>query len=187
MIAWKRDKLSAPSRPAQFVSSNFPQLWQSCSENVFFIFSLFLFLPLLSFSLSLSPSLFCALPCSSGKRARDEEGGKGTRALLINYSVGVAPLKIKIGSLSGATWNFFLNWREEGAGSDDGYRFSTFVMEGRATSDKTVDEARGFDSLVCSDRQSVYSPFGLNGPDEAATLFIPARNKCLVNDRAREE
>lgn len=121
----------------------------------------------LSLSLLLSLSPFCAAQCSSGKRAHDEEGGKGTRALLINYSVGVAPLKIKIGSLSGATWNFFLNRREKGAGSDDGYRFSTFVKEGRATSEKTVGR------IVCSDRQSPL-PFGtLNGPDEAATLFIP--------------
>lgn len=106
MIARKRDKLSAPSRPAQFVSTNFPQLWQSRSVqgSVFFTLSLFL---------SPSPSLFRAARCSLGKRPRDEEGG---RALLINYSVGVAPLKIKIGSLSGATWNFFLNRQGRGGG-----------------------------------------------------------------------
>lgn len=50
--------------------------------------------------------LFCTEWCSElfGKN------GPWRRAevLLINYSVGVAPLKIKIGSLSGATWNFFL-------------------------------------------------------------------------------
>lgn len=146
MIARKRDKLSAPSRPAQFVSTNFPQLWQSRSVQggVFFTLSSLFHPP---------SSLFCAARCSLGKRPRDEEGGKGARALLINYSVGVAPLKIKIGSLSGATWNFFLNRREEGAGGDDGYRFSTFVKKGRATSARIdVDEAREFDSLVCSNR-----------------------------------
>lgn len=54
-----------------------------------------------------------------------------------------------------------------------------------------LNGAREFDSLVRSDQQSAYlSPFALNGPTndgEAAAVFISVCNKCLVNDRAREQ
>lgn len=114
MIARKRDKLSAPSWPAQFVSTNFPQnLWQSRSVQGEVFYPFVLYPSLFLFFLLLSPSLcpfFVQRMMFVGKKGPVMTGvGKETRALLINYSVGVALLKIKIGSLSGATWNFFLN------------------------------------------------------------------------------
>lgn len=182
MIARKRDKLSAPSRPAQFASTNFPQLRQSRSVqgSVFFIFSLFL---------PPSPSLFCAARCSSGKRARDEEGRKGARALLINYSVGVAPLKIKIGSLSGATWNFFLN--RQGGGGGRRRRLPVFYLSWRKvgprwrrpTSMKRGNSTRSFvrigkASIPCSALMAPTRPrrFLFLRAINASLTIAPARN-----------
>lgn len=62
----------------------------------------------LSLSLSSRPSLFVCSRCEASAldRRAPYDGEQGR--LLINYSVGIASLKIKIGSLRGATWNFFL-------------------------------------------------------------------------------
>jgi len=58
-----------------------------------------------------------------GEEERASDDGK-CRQVLINYSVGVAPFKIKIGSLSGATWNFFLIRPRDGEGRGGGSLWS---------------------------------------------------------------
>jgi len=103
--------------------------------------------------------------------------------------MGVAPLKIKIGSLSGATWNFFLiqlgeKSGERGKGGDDSYRFSTFMEEERAMLRKLpmpLNGAREFDSLVRSGQQSAYLSLSVLMAQRMTTRPRRFLSPCAIN------
>lgn len=103
--------------------------------------------------------------------------------------MGVAPFKIKIGSLSGATWNFFLIQPGEesgkgGEGGDDSYRFSTFMEEERTTLRKLpmpLNGAREFDSLVRSGQQSAYLPLSVLVAQRMTTRPWRFLSSCAIN------
>lgn len=105
MIAWKTRQIKLAFSAASIcplISHSVTKFLDPRKRLLYFlVFSLSISLSPPPLSRSLSTSLFTRRTIANVLRPR-------AGALLINYSVGVVPLKIKIGSLSGATWNFFL-------------------------------------------------------------------------------